>query len=126
MRTVSSKTYIVDANIWIDFFQHDKFRAELTGGSIETPAVVLVELAGYFAKNRIPEEFSSVCFADIMDLGAVRGLDMEQALKAAKIKRDTGLPTIDAIIYSYVAEGKILLTQDSDMKGLPGVDYRAK
>ena len=118
--------YIVDTNIWVDYFWHGRFVEEISHAELETPAVVLVELAGYFIRNGVPREFSVRCIAEIVRRSAILNFDMERALKVVEIREKLGLPAMDAIIYSYAENGKILLTRDADLKGLSDVDYRKK
>ena len=123
---MTGTSYIVDANVWIDYFVRGRFEDELLHNALETPAIVLVEVAGYLVSHEFSEEDWRKCLKGILQYSAILPLDLERALVASKLRKIHRLKTVDSVIYSYVEPGKRLLTQDADFKGLENVDYRRK
>ncbi len=60
----------------------------------------------------------------IMSRGLVIPLDMEISLNAAELSIELKLPMADSIILATArAHNAVLWTQDSDFRGLEGVEY---
>jgi predicted nucleic acid-binding protein len=62
-----------------------------------------------------------------MQQGTIVDLDPRLALSAARISLESRLPMADSIVFATAKEyGATLWTQDADLEGLPGVQYRKK
>lgn len=118
---------VVDSSGWIEFF---------TGGpnshhfemAIENPEELVVPSIAITEVYRWVMRESSV--ADALTVAAsmkqvkVVALDDRLAIIAAEVSHRFRLPLADGIIYATALEASAeLLTQDADLKGLPGVFY---
>ena len=88
------------------------------------PAVTLFEV---FKRIRIQRDLDAALYAVAqMQRGRVVDLDAHLAVAAAELSAESGLPMADSVILATArAAGAVLWTQDADLAGMDGVEYRA-
>lgn len=114
--------YIVDANVWLAYFQQKKGVKDIIEESpLETPAVVVAEVT----KALLGKGTGGALLAEILDYirekSLIRELDFDHAVAAGKIAQGMGLHMADAIIYSYASRETPVLTSDTHFKAKPNV-----
>ena len=119
---------LVDTSAWIEYFfggpNAGHFAAPIE--DMEHLLVSVVCLYEVFKKvSLVADEARAFRAVAQMKQGRVVPLNEEIALGAATISLRHGLPMADSFIYATAqSEGAVVWTQDSDFKGLVGVDYR--
>ncbi len=119
---------LVDTSGWIEYFfggPNASFFAEPIESTTEliVPVVCLHEV---FKKiNRTVDEARALQAVAQMKQGRVVDVTEEIALRAALISLRHQLPMADSFVYATgQMEDATIWTQDSDFKGLPGVNYK--
>jgi predicted nucleic acid-binding protein len=122
---------VVDASGWIEYFA-DGLNADFFEAAIEeaddlvVPSISIYEVFRRLLAEPDGEE-AGLRVVAAMQRGAVVDLDAELALEAAKISREMRLPVADSIILATARTcGATLWTQDSDFRGIEGVEYAEK
>ncbi len=121
---------VVDSSGWIEFFtggpnarrygRYLKRPAELV-----TPTLVLYEVYKLVKRERTEEE-ALLAVAQMQKTRLV-ALSESLALAAADASLEFRIAMADAIVYATAqAEGAELVTEDRDLRGLPGVTYLPK
>ena len=116
---------VVDSCGWIEYFADSKY-APFYAKAIEDVEHVLVPticIAEVF-KKVLKERGEDSAFKAIahMKQGIVIPLDEGIALSAGKISAQNAIPMADSIVYATALScGASVLTQDNDLRGLPGV-----
>jgi predicted nucleic acid-binding protein len=118
---------VVDSSGWLEYFA-DGPNADFFAPAIENieelvvPTLSIYEVFKIVLQQR--NENEALQAAVTMQQGMVINLDVDLALKAAKLSLQLKLPMADSIILAtaqaYEAD---LWTQDADFKGLAGVRY---
>ena len=118
---------IVDSSGWIESFV-DGPNADSFASAIEdtdnliVPSITLTEVYRWMLREASEPE--ALAAAAAMKQGKVIPLDDQISILAAEISHRHKLPLADGIIYTTAKhQGAELITQDSDMEGLPNVIY---
>lgn len=118
---------VVDSSGWIEFFTggpnspHFATAIQATGDLI-VPAISITEVYRWILRESSLSH--ALTAAAAMKQGRVIPLDERLAVIAAEISHRYKLPLADGIIYATARDTAAdLLTQDSDLDGLPGVTY---
>lgn len=121
---------VVDSSGWLEFFA-DGPNADFFAPAIENvselvvPSISIYEVFKRVLQQRGEEE--ALKAAALMAQGQIVDLNMTLAVNAAKISIDHKLPMADSIILATArAFDAVLWTQDSDLKGIEGVQYAEK
>lgn len=118
---------VVDSSGWIEFFtggpNAGRFaKAIERTGELVVPTISIVEVCRWVMREASTADALTV--AATMKQGRVVPLEEGLAVIAAEISHKHRLPLADGIIYATArAAAAELLTQDADLKGLPGVSY---
>ena len=122
--------YVVDSSGWLEYFADSKNAAHFAQ-TIENPELLIVpsitiyEVFKKILKER--NEHLALTVVAHMKQGRVIDLDLDLCLLAGKLARDHQLPMADSIILATAKRHRaIVLTQDSDFRGIEGVKYFAK
>ncbi len=122
---------VVDSSGWIEYFA-DGPNAEFFEAAIEeahdlvVPSISIYEVFRRLLAEPDGEE-AGLRVVAAMQRGAVVDLDADLALEAARISREMRLPMADSIILATARScGGTLWTQDSDFRGIEGVEYKEK
>jgi predicted nucleic acid-binding protein len=122
---------VVDSSGWIEYFADgpnaDFFEAAIEeADDLVVPSISIYEVFRRLLAEPDGEE-AGLRVVAAMQRGAVVDLDAELALEAAKISRETMLPMADSIILATARScGATVWTQDSDFRGIEGVEYTEK
>jgi len=117
-------TYIVDTFAWVAYFEgNKKFKLEIEQSLLQTPSIVLAEMAKVMIRKEFSEKKSEEILKYICESSIILELNKEQAIKGGKTAAKEKLPLVDGIIYSYVAEGEQLLTGDKHFENKPLAKY---
>jgi predicted nucleic acid-binding protein len=119
---------VVDSSAWLEYFANGS-NASFFARAIErteellVPSLVLYEVFKRVLQQR--DEARALQAVAVMQQGAVVDLDARLALLAARISLERKLPMADGIILATArAYGATVWTQDTDFKGLSGIQYR--
>ncbi|MBX3741799.1 MAG: type II toxin-antitoxin system VapC family toxin [Akkermansiaceae bacterium] len=118
---------VVDSSGWIEFFTDGPnsihFAAAIQATSdLVVPAISITEVYRWILRESSLSH--ALTAAAAMKQGRVVPLDERLAVIAAEISHRHQLPLADGIIYATARDASAeLLTQDSDLDGLPGVTY---
>ncbi|MHB0974100.1 MAG: PIN domain-containing protein [Thiobacillus sp.] len=121
---------VVDSCGWLEYFANGNnagFFAPILEAtdSLVVPSLSIFEVCKRVALLR--GEQAAHQAADFMSRGEIVGLGPDTALAAALYSAKHQLPMADSIILQIAREHQATLwTQDVDLKGHPGVKYRAK
>jgi toxin FitB len=121
---------LVDSSGWLEYFGHTRYARNFVK-AIESPKKLLVPVVCIYEVFKVVlrehgEEDALKAIAQ-MKLGQVVDIDLEIALAAAQLSVDFKIPMADGLILATAQSyDALLLTQDSDFKGLDGVKYFAK
>ena len=120
---------VVDSSGWIEYFT-DGSNAERFAGAIAdadaliVPSITITEVYRWVLREAGLSDALAV--AALMKQGKVVPLNDRLAILAAETSHRHRLPLADGIIYTTARSASAeLLTQDSDLEGLPGVTYIA-
>ena len=122
---------VVDSSGWIEYFADGPnasfFEAAIQeADSLVIPAITLYEVFKRLLREPDGESLGLRVVA-AMQRGQVVDLDAELALEAARIAYERRLAMADSVILATAYQyGALVLTQDSDFEGLPGVKYVEK
>ena len=118
---------VVDSSGWLEYFTNGPNADFFASAILEADELVVPAISIYEVFKRIlrdSNEGDALSMIAVMSKGIVTPLDMELSLDAAKISIDLKLPMADSIILATARAHKaILWTQDSDFRGLEGVEY---
>lgn len=118
---------VVDSSGWIEFFtggpNAERFAAAIKkSDQLVVPAISITEVYRWVVREA--SEAAALTVAAAMKQGTVVALDGRLSIAAAEACHRHRLPLADGIIYATAcAFSAELLTQDSDLEGLPGVRY---
>ncbi len=120
----------VDSSAWLEYFAGGP-NAGFFAPAVENPGQLVVPvLTLYEVFKRVMQqrdETSALGAVAAMCAGRVVEVDSQIALDAARISVQHKLPMADSIIYATARLcNAVLWTQDADLKGLPGVQYRQR
>ena len=122
--------YLVDSCGWLEWFTEgsmaEEYRPYLEkNDELLIPAIVLYEV--YKVLKRGVGEDKALLAVGYMKNAPVIPLDANLALRAADIALQYGLAMADAIVFATALTHEcLLITSDSDLKGLNGVKYLPK
>ena len=122
---------VVDSSGWIEYFADgpnaDFFEAAIEDvSSLIVPSICIYEVFKRLLAEPNGEELALRVIA-AMQRGRAVELNAELALEAAKTSWELKLPMADSIILATAQSHEATVwTQDSDFKGLPGVEYVEK
>ena len=118
---------IVDSSGWIEYFidgpDADCFAEAIENtGDLIVPAITLTEVYRWMLRQATDSD--ALAAVAVMKQGKVVPLDDQLSILAAEVGHRHKLPLADGIIYTTAKhQDAELITQDSDMEGLPGVTY---
>jgi len=121
---------LVDSCGWIEYVAGTKLGRNYIDpinkiSSLLVPSICIYEVFKKIAHERDEEEALSIVAN--MQMGQIAELDSRLAIDAAQISREHKLPMADAIVLATGrAFGATIWTQDSHLKGFPGVKYFSK
>ena len=120
----------VDSSAWVEYFI-DGPNAAFFAPAIEdvtqlvVPSISLHEVFKSTLKKQ--SEGAAIKAIAMMKQGRICDLDEEVALNAARISFEMGLPLVESIMLATArAENARLWTQDERLRGIAGVNYKAK
>lgn len=122
---------IVDSSGWLEYFAATRNAGNFTkvienAKSLIVPTIILYEV---FKKLLTEKGKDDALFfvSHIMKSGKVVDLDLDIALRAAKLSKDNGLPMADSVILATAQKyNATVWTQDADFKKFQGVKYFSK
>ena len=121
---------VVDSSGWLEYFA-DGPNADFFAAAIEdvsqlmVPTINLYEVFKRVLQQR--DESDALEAVAAMQQGQVVDLDAVVALSAAKVSATFKLPMADSIMLTTARmHDATLWTQDADLKGLEGVQYKEK
>jgi len=118
---------VVDSSGWIEFFVGGpnavRFEKAIENtADLVVPAISITEVYRWVLRESSQSDALTV--AALMRQGTIVPLDERLAVIAAEVSHRHRLSLGDGIIYATALETSAkLLTQDSDLEGLPGVTY---
>jgi predicted nucleic acid-binding protein len=121
---------VVDSGGWLEYFA-DGPNADFFAQAIEAVAdLVVPTLSLYEVFKRVLQqrgEGDALQAVAIMMQGKVIDLDMDLALRAAKVSMERKLPMAESVMVATAqAHGATLWTQDADFEEIAGVQYIAR
>ncbi len=121
---------LVDSSGWLEYFA-DGQNADFFTGPIRSkkklivPTISIAEVFKRVLQQR--NESAALQATALMQQGDVVALDIVTAINAAKLGLALRLPLADSIILATARLYEATLwTQDSDFKGIPGVQFTPK
>jgi len=121
---------LVDSCGWLEYFA-DSSCADFYAAAIEdtdnllVPTICILEVFKRVLQQR--GENDALQTIAVMHQGKVVNLDSNIALRAAKIGHELKLPLADRVVMATAQTyGATIWTQDSDFKGIDGVNYFQK
>lgn len=116
--------YIADTYAWVSYFNKKRFQHIIENEVIETPSIVIAELARTLRKKNVNEKAIEKALQFVSSRGLILALDFEAAKKGGETAEREGLSLVDGIIYSYVSgENCRLVTGDEHFKNKPNVIF---
>ncbi len=117
------KSYIVDTNAWISYFEGKKeFKETIEENELYTPSIVLAEVSRVLTRKQVPKSEGTRILKFMKQRSLILSLDETNAIEAGETAEKEGLYLIDGIVYSYVDENTHLLTGDKHFENKPFVD----
>jgi predicted nucleic acid-binding protein len=121
---------VVDSSGWLEYFA-DGPNADFFAPVVENiPELVVPSISIYEVFKRVlqqRDEGDALQAVALMQQGIVVDLDTAVALNAAKLSLEFRLPMADSIMLATArAHSATLWSQDSDFKGIAGVEYVEK
>jgi len=121
---------LVDSCGWLEYFADSSY-ADFYAAAIEdtdnliVPTICILEVFKRVLQQR--GENDALQIIAVMHQGKVVNLDSSIALRAAKIGHELKLPLADSVIMATAQTYDALIwTQDSDFKGIDGINYFQK
>jgi predicted nucleic acid-binding protein len=119
---------VVDSSAWLEYFAAGP-NASFFSDAVETTAELIVPtLCLYEVFKRIVQQRSeneALQAIAVMQQGRIADLDLQIALRAARISLDLQLTMADSVILATSRMHQALLwTQDSHFEKIPGVKYK--
>ena len=118
---------VIDSSGWLEYFANGRNADFFAPAILDTDELVVPAISIYEVFKRILRDRSerdSLSMIAIMSRGLIIPLDMEISLNAAELSIELKLPMADSIILATArAHNAVLWTQDSDFRGLEGVEY---
>ena len=118
---------VVDSSGWLEYFA-DGPNADFFASAVENieelvvPVITIYEVFKRVHQQRT--EGDALQVVALMEQGQVVILDTTLALSAAKLSLELKLPMADSIILATArASNATLWTQDTDFKGIDGIQY---
>jgi toxin FitB len=121
---------LVDSSGWLEYFADSK-NAKHYASAIEKTDELIVSTINLFEVykkilSQVDENHALQAVA-IMQQAKVIEVTANISIQAAKLSHDLKIPMADSIIYATaIRNNAILWTQDSDFRGLEGVNYFGK
>ena len=121
---------VVDSSAWIEYFtggpNAKSFETPiLNQAELVVPTIVLLEVYKHIRRHQGRDEALKAIAG--MKQGEVQDLDERLALYAGEIGVEYGLPLADSVILATARLHEATLwTQDSDFKGIDGVQFKKK
>ena len=121
---------VVDSSGWLEYFA-DSPNADFFAPAVENVQELLVpSISIYEVFKRVLQqrgESAALQAVATMQQGVVVNLDITIALSSAKISLEMNLPMADSVMLATAwSHDAILWTQDSDFRGIRGVQYIEK
>lgn len=118
---------VIDSSGWLEYFANGRNADFFAPAILDTDELVVPAISIYEVFKRILRDRSerdALSMIAIMSRGLIIPLDMEISLNAAELSIELKLPMADSIILATArAHNAVLWTQDSDFRGLEGVEY---
>jgi predicted nucleic acid-binding protein len=121
---------IIDSSGWLEYFSdgpNASFFSEPLQEAVDivVPTITIYEVFKVVLRQR--NESDALQSVALMEQGSVVDLTSNISILAAKMSIDHRLPMADSIILATArVYGAVIWTQDSDFKGIDGVQYIAK
>ena len=121
---------IVDSSAWLEYFAGTKNAGNFAkvieaSKSLIVPSIIFYEVFKKILSER--GEDDALFITAHMKIGKVVDLDLDTALRAAKLSSEYGLPMADSIILATAQKyDAVVWTQDADFKRFKGVKYFSK
>ena len=121
---------VVDSSAWLEYFADGPNAGEFAEpiADIEELVVPSITLFEVFKRIRVQRDLASALYAVAqMRRGRVEELDADLAVAAAEVSAETEMPMAGSIVLATArAEEATLWTQDGNLEGMEGVEYRAR
>ena len=117
---------VVDSSGWIEYFvdgrKAERFSKPIEQtGKLVVPTIVIFEVFKYLCRES--DETQALKAVAAMHAGQLVDLDVDIALRAARMSLDRNLPMADSMILATArAFGAKLWTMDLDFNGIDGVE----
>ncbi|MFA5049378.1 MAG: PIN domain-containing protein [Candidatus Micrarchaeia archaeon] len=116
--------YIIDTYAWIAYFNKKKFQKIIENEIVETPTIVVAELARTLFRKKIDQKQIDQLLNFVSKRGLILPLDIELAKKTGQICEKEHLSLVDGIIYSYIDSNNCyLVTGDEHFKNKKNVYF---
>ncbi len=119
---------VLDSSAWLEYFADGPNAGEFAAvaadaGALLVPSITLFEV---FKQIRVQRDSELALRAVAqMKRAEVVALDGDLAIMAAELSAELSLPLADSVILATArSAGATLWTQDADLEGLDGVEYR--
>jgi len=121
---------VVDSSGWLEYFA-DSSNADFFAPAIEAiDELIVPSITVYGVFKRVREQRGrddALQAVAAMQQGRVIDLDASLALYAGQLGHELNLPLADSVILATARRhAAVLWTQDSDIRDLPQIKYRAK
>lgn len=122
---------IVDSSAWLEYFAATKNAGHFSkiiedAKTLIVPTIILYEVFKKILTEK-GEDDALFYISHIMKSGKVVDLDLDIALRAAKLSKDNALPMADSVILATARKySAVIWTQDADFKKFQGVKYFSK
>ena len=121
---------VVDSSGWLEFFADGPNAPFFAPKIMDLEHLIVPVISIYEVFKRVlqqRDEDEALKAVGIMSQGNVVDLDLSLSLLSARLSHEFKLPMADSIILATAqANDAILLSQDADLKGKPGVRYVVK
>jgi predicted nucleic acid-binding protein len=119
---------VVDSSGWLEYFANGPNAGFFAPAIEKTSDLLVPSLTLYEVFKRVfqqRDESAALQAVAAMQQGMVIDLDATTAVAASRLSIEHRLPLADSVILATArAQAAVLWTQDADLKGMPGVEYR--
>jgi predicted nucleic acid-binding protein len=119
---------VVDSSAWLEYFANGPNAAFFAPAIEKTSDLLVPSLTLYEVFKRVlqqRDEGHALQAVAVMEQGSVIDLDAPLALIAARTSIEHRLALADSVVLATArTHDAVLWTQDADLKGLAGVEYR--
>ena len=117
-------TFIVDTNVWIDYFNGDaRLKKKLDESTLITPLSVVLEMSIVLRRDGHSEQVRKKALNAICKKSIVRSLKIEDAERVSELVINGKLHFADALAYVGTNPESHFLTSDRDFEGKSFVQF---